>query len=270
MNIFSNVGITELILILLLALLVVGPERLPELARQLGKTLRDLRKAYDNLTKDLGPELLSMQQTTQELRESVESIRSIPQDMVQQVVKAADLDDTIEELKGVQASVEQVGQTLSDAGKVIKSPVGAAASAARSTLLPEKTTGQDKAKAVPREAPPAAEEEAAVPPAPDSVPPAESAGEGEVEQAPETEEPKAARVDEATDKPKEAIDSVAQMDEHSSSIEPETQRVGEAAVHPAQEPPAPTEPSQDEAPEQGSAPEGQQAAGSGPAEQAHE
>ena len=39
MNIFSNIGITELIVILLLALLVVGPERLPELARSLAKTV---------------------------------------------------------------------------------------------------------------------------------------------------------------------------------------------------------------------------------------
>lgn len=157
MNIFSNIGITELILILLLALLVVGPERLPELARQLGKTLRDLRKAYDNLTSDLGPELLSIQKTTNELRESVESIRSIPNDMLQQVVKAADLDDTIEELKGVSDSVGQIGQTLSDAGKVIKSPVGAAASAARSTLLPDKAAGQEKAKQVSERAQPAPE-----------------------------------------------------------------------------------------------------------------
>ena len=137
MNIFSNIGITELIVILLLALLVVGPERLPELGRKLGKTLQDVRKAYDNLTRDLGPELMSIQKTTQELRQSVESVRSIPQDMVQQVVKAAELDETMEELKGVTDSVGEIGKTLSDVGKVIKDPVDAAASAAQSTVLPE-------------------------------------------------------------------------------------------------------------------------------------
>ena len=270
MNIFSNVGITELILILLLALLVVGPERLPELARQLGKTLRDLRKAYDNLTKDLGPELLSIQETTKELRESVDSIRSIPQDMVQEVVKASELDDTIKELKDVKDSVGQIGQTLSDAEKVIKSPVGAAASAARSTLLPDKTPKQEKAEPVPREAPTAAAKKASIPPAPDSVPPPDSAGEGEVEQAPETEEPEAALVDEATDEPGEAIGSAEQMAEHPSSIEPDTPGVEEATIYPAQEPPASAEPTQDEETAQGSTPEDQQAAGSGPAEQAHE
>jgi sec-independent protein translocase protein TatB len=137
MNIFSNIGITELIVILLLALLVVGPERLPEMGRTLAKTLRDLRKAYENLTKDLGPELMSIQETTKELRESVESITSIPQDMVSSVVKAADLDDTIDDLKQDLDSLQRVGRTVSDAGKMIKNPVGTAVDTARDALLPK-------------------------------------------------------------------------------------------------------------------------------------
>lgn len=148
MNIFSNIGITELLLILLLALLVVGPERLPEMARRLGKLLRDARKAYDNLTRDLGPELASLQKTTQELRESVESVRSIPQDMVKSAVKTAELDETIAELKSVKDDFGQIGQTLDDAGKAIKDPVGTAARAAKSTVLPTKSTkpeGEDVA-----------------------------------------------------------------------------------------------------------------------------
>jgi sec-independent protein translocase protein TatB len=138
MNIFSNIGITELLLILLLALLVVGPERLPELARRLGKLLRDARQAYDNLTRDLGPELASLQKSTQELRDSVESVRSIPQDAVKSVVKTAELDETLAELKAVKDEVGQIGQTLNDAGKAIKDPVGAAARTAKSTVLPTK------------------------------------------------------------------------------------------------------------------------------------
>jgi Tat protein translocase TatB subunit len=144
MNIFSNVGITELLLILLLALLVVGPERLPEVGRKLGQALRSVRKAYDNLTRDLGPELASLQQTTRELRESVDSVRSIPQDMVQTVVKAADLDETMGELKGISESVSQVGQTLSDAQRAIKHPIEAAVNTARDTLNPPKVAEPTK------------------------------------------------------------------------------------------------------------------------------
>lgn len=143
MNIFSNLGITELVLILLLALLVVGPERLPELGRKLGTTLRDLRTAYENLTKDLGPELASFQETAQELRDSVDSVRSIPQDMVQQVVKSAELDDTLNELKDVRDTVGQMGQTLTDAQKVVSNPINAAVDSARGALSPEKAAEED-------------------------------------------------------------------------------------------------------------------------------
>lgn len=136
MNVFSNLGVTELILILLLALLVVGPERLPELARKLAKTLRDVRKAYENLTKDIGPEFMSLQETTRELRESVESVRSIPQDVMQSVVRSAEVQDTIAELKDVKGSLEQAGKTVSSAGKMIQDPVGAAVDTARGALAP--------------------------------------------------------------------------------------------------------------------------------------
>jgi sec-independent protein translocase protein TatB len=135
MNLFSNVGITELIVILLLALLVVGPERLPELGQKLGKALRDVRAMYDNLTKDLGPELASFQDTTRELRESVESVRSIPQDMVKQVTKAAELDDAIGDLKHVAEEMGQVSAAISNAGAIVKDPIQAAASTAKDTLL---------------------------------------------------------------------------------------------------------------------------------------
>ena len=144
MNIFSNIGITELIVILLLALLVVGPERLPEMGRRLAEILRDLRRAYDNLTKELGPELQSIQQTTQELRESVESVTSIPQDVVKTVVEAADLEDTVEELKGVTDGLDQMGKTVAKAGNIVKNPVGAAVDTAKEALLPSNSDESDE------------------------------------------------------------------------------------------------------------------------------
>ena len=44
-----GIGTGELLLLLLLALLVLGPERMPKLARDLGKTVADLRKTSDEL-----------------------------------------------------------------------------------------------------------------------------------------------------------------------------------------------------------------------------
>jgi sec-independent protein translocase protein TatB len=44
-----NIGPQELLLILVVALLVVGPQRLPELSRQIGKGLREFRKVQDEV-----------------------------------------------------------------------------------------------------------------------------------------------------------------------------------------------------------------------------
>jgi len=44
-----NIGTPELLVILIIALLVVGPQRLPDLSRQLGRGLREFRKIQDDV-----------------------------------------------------------------------------------------------------------------------------------------------------------------------------------------------------------------------------
>jgi Tat protein translocase TatB subunit len=44
-----NIGPLELMLILIVALVVVGPKRLPEVGRTIGKSLREFRKAQDEV-----------------------------------------------------------------------------------------------------------------------------------------------------------------------------------------------------------------------------
>ena len=44
-----GIGTPELLVILLIALIVVGPQRLPELTRSLGKGLREFRKVQDDV-----------------------------------------------------------------------------------------------------------------------------------------------------------------------------------------------------------------------------
>ena len=47
---FFGIGTGEVLLILVLALIIWGPNRLPEIARTLGKTVRTLKKASFDLT----------------------------------------------------------------------------------------------------------------------------------------------------------------------------------------------------------------------------
>jgi sec-independent protein translocase protein TatB len=48
-----NIGPQELLLILLIALVVVGPQRLPELARTIGRALNELRRAQDEVNRTI-------------------------------------------------------------------------------------------------------------------------------------------------------------------------------------------------------------------------
>jgi sec-independent protein translocase protein TatB len=55
-----DLSITKIAILLVLAMVIFGPEQIPKLAQQAGRALRDLRKLADNATRDLkeglGPE----------------------------------------------------------------------------------------------------------------------------------------------------------------------------------------------------------------------
>jgi Tat protein translocase TatB subunit len=48
-----NVGPAEVAVILMVALIVFGPKRLPEIARQIGWAMREVRKLQDNLKSEM-------------------------------------------------------------------------------------------------------------------------------------------------------------------------------------------------------------------------
>lgn len=67
-----DVGFTELLLILLVALVVVGPERLPRLARTAGLYIGRLRRAVETVKADVQRELAAedLKRTLQKQAES--------------------------------------------------------------------------------------------------------------------------------------------------------------------------------------------------------
>ena len=56
-----NLGMPEMIFIFLLALVVVGPKKLPELARQLGKWYAEFKRASNDFKNQLESEVMTME-----------------------------------------------------------------------------------------------------------------------------------------------------------------------------------------------------------------
>ena len=50
---FSGIGVTELVLILVIALVVFGPGKLPDVGKALGKSIREYKNAEKNIIEDV-------------------------------------------------------------------------------------------------------------------------------------------------------------------------------------------------------------------------
>lgn len=57
---FSNIGIPGLILILVLALMIFGPKKLPEMGRAVGQTLKEFKKSTKELIDDEKENVIEM------------------------------------------------------------------------------------------------------------------------------------------------------------------------------------------------------------------
>ena len=61
---FGSIGLPELLLIMVLALLIFGPKKLPELGKTLGRSLAEFKKASNDLKRSLEEEVDDIRRTT--------------------------------------------------------------------------------------------------------------------------------------------------------------------------------------------------------------
>ncbi len=50
---FGNLGFTEILVIMIVALVVFGPNKLPELGRSMGQAIREFKKATQSITSEV-------------------------------------------------------------------------------------------------------------------------------------------------------------------------------------------------------------------------
>jgi Tat protein translocase TatB subunit len=114
MNPLSSVGTGELIFILIIALIFLGPERLPEIMRGVGKTIRQFRDALQGLGSEFGEELASVQKVGRDIQEgiqAVQDVRNLPKTLAGSA--AAPLLETVEPVKATVKEVKEAIEAVS-------------------------------------------------------------------------------------------------------------------------------------------------------------
>jgi len=99
---FFNIGTAELLLIFVIALIVVGPRRLPEIAQSLGKIVSDVRKMSQEFTVDMMREVNAparedeakeiaaqdvSEQPLQSLGKIINDVRKISQEFTEEITR---------------------------------------------------------------------------------------------------------------------------------------------------------------------------------------
>lgn len=111
-----GIGFTELLIILVIALLVVGPERLPGLARQLGHFVREIRKMYDQVREqaraEIGPEFDEFERNLREIRalDPRQQVRDFSRSMLDDL--SADAPEIKQVMNAPKLNLDQLGRSV--------------------------------------------------------------------------------------------------------------------------------------------------------------
>lgn len=111
-----RMGIMELVVIFVVALFVLGPDKLPYYARKLGEGLKEFRKVSSEVTKDLRESVIEpLEEAQRPIKEAMEPITELEKD--------------------VRGDMEEIKRSFSDFGKTEKE-----------SPSKEGTTAQEKAE----------------------------------------------------------------------------------------------------------------------------
>ena len=94
-----KIGAMELIVIFIVALLVIGPDKLPQYAKKFGAALREFRKASSDVTKEIRESVIDPLEDAQKpLREAMEPLEDISKGLK-------------DELSGVEKDLKNIGKS---------------------------------------------------------------------------------------------------------------------------------------------------------------
>jgi TatA/E family protein of Tat protein translocase len=92
---FGSIGPTELILIFVIALLVFGPKKLPEIGRSVGKALREFKKTSEEIKGRIEEEIEAseIKDIRKDIRAGVDGIKSEVKSFTDDITKEPEKDE---------------------------------------------------------------------------------------------------------------------------------------------------------------------------------
>ena len=88
-----GIGFSELVLILVVALVIFGPDKLPEVGKTMGKTIKEFKAAVNKIDSEIKKE-------------------------VNDVAQATGMDETLKDLKQAEQSLKDIDKNLKDISKI--------------------------------------------------------------------------------------------------------------------------------------------------------
>jgi len=111
-----GIGLPELILIMAVALIVVGPDKLPELAKSLGKGIVELKKAASSLKESLNEDdeevpAWDQQDIAKHPNKLLEAYKDLPEDAMADKFETVSPEESETESEST-ASTEEISQSI--------------------------------------------------------------------------------------------------------------------------------------------------------------
>ena len=93
-----KIGAMELLIVFIVALIVIGPDKLPAYARKFGNALREFRKASSDVTQDIRASVVEpLEEAQRPLREAMEPLEELKTEVT-------------DNFKGVEKDLKNIGK----------------------------------------------------------------------------------------------------------------------------------------------------------------
>ncbi len=113
-----KIGMMELLVIAVVALIVIGPDKLPEYAKRLGQVMKEVRKATSSLTEEIQKDVVEpLNEAAKPLKEAVEPLNEVAKDIkktTDDLAKSVNAIGKEEIKKEVKQSVEKAAEAVQE------------------------------------------------------------------------------------------------------------------------------------------------------------